>query len=57
MLAPVKVASFVAEKFAFEQGFGNGGATDFDEGAGAPGAQLVQRISGDFLACAKAFSP
>ena len=43
-------AFFVAEQFAFEQRFGNGGAIDADVMRLAPQAQAVQRARDQFLA-------
>ena len=41
---------FVAEQFAFEQSFGDGGAVDRDEGTGAPRRGLMQPTRQQFLA-------
>ena len=43
-------AFFVSEKFAFEQGFRDGGAIDFDERAGGARAPGVNDIGHHFLA-------
>ena len=43
-------AFFVAEEFAFEEGFGDGGAVDGDEGAIASWAALVDGACDDFFA-------
>ena len=43
-------ALFVAEELAFEEVLGDGGAIDFDEGAGGARAPAVDDVGEDFLA-------
>ena len=43
-------AAFVAEQFAFQQGFGDGGAVDGDEGRFGAVAVLVDGAGDEFLA-------
>lgn len=42
-------AFFVPEQFAFDEGFGHGGAVDGDKGTVAAGAELVEGARGEFL--------
>ena len=49
-MRPGESSFFVAEKFAFQKGFGQGGAVDCDEGVLASGTVGMQEPGGEFLA-------